>query len=184
MVSLPADAGKTQPETKSRPKSSEPGPGHSDIFERLSAHDENDLVGLVAYGLYQRRKRAWIIDYHAKHGKFPTQAEREAYAFSYRESALSGLRTDAEGALAAFGELVAQEQIETLRSDALSLQTQAVLTGIDTKLEKLGGYRHHIIGHLVAFIILVGIVAFGTFVVKFEPSVAGAYHWLFGEPKP
>ena len=135
VVSLPADAGKTQPETKSRPKSSESGPGHSDIFERLSAYDENDLVGLVAYGLYQRRKRAWIIDYHAKNGRFPTQAERDGYAFSYRESALNGMRTDAEGALAAFGEQVAQEQIETLRSDALSLQTQAVLTGIDTKLE-------------------------------------------------
>jgi hypothetical protein len=90
----------------------------------------------------------------------------------------------AEGALAAFGEQVAEEQIETLRSDALSVQTQAVLTGIATKLEKLGGYRHHIIGHLGAFVILIGIVAFGTIVIKFEPTVEGAYHWLFGESKP
>jgi hypothetical protein len=34
------------------------------------------------------------------------------------ESALNGLRTDAEGALASFREQVAQEQIETLRSVA------------------------------------------------------------------
>ena len=184
VVSLPTDAGKPQEEKKSRAKPAKVGPGHSDIFDRLSAADETDLVGLVAYGLYQRQKRAWIAAYQEKHGRFPIQEERDAHAFSYREGGLLALRADAEGALAAFAEQVVEEQIETLRADALSLQTQAVLTGIDTKIEKLGGYRHHVFGHLLAFSILVGIVAFGTFIIQFEPSVKHAYQWLFGTVQP
>jgi len=175
-------AGETaKPETGLSPD----GPGHSDIFSRLAADDESDLVGLVAYGLYQRQKRSWIADFREKEGRYPSPAEREAYAFSHRKDAVLALRSDAEGALAVFAERVIEEKIEELRADAASVQTQAVLTGIDTKLERLGGYGHHVVAHIVAFIILVGIVAFGTLAVKFEPTVVGVYHWIFGDaPKP
>jgi hypothetical protein len=182
VVNLSADSARTQAEAKARSESSQEGPGHSDIFERLSAHDESDLVGLVAYGLYQRRKRAWISAFQAKYGRFPSQEERDAYAFTYREGGLIALRTDAEGTLAAFGEQLVEEQIETLRADALSLQTQAVLTGIDTKIEKVGSYWHHIVGHLAGFLVLVGIVALGSWIVSYEPSLEKIKHWLFAPP--
>jgi hypothetical protein len=179
VVPLPGDANKPQPE-QGRIDRSHDGPGHSDIFERLAAHDETDLVGLVAYGIYQRNKRAWIKAHQAKHGKYPSQAERDAFAFSHRESALIALRTQAEGALAAFGEQVVEEQIDALRTDALNAQSQAVLTGIDTKIGKLGSYWHHIVGHLAGFLVLVGIVALSSWIVSYEPSLEKAIHWLYG----
>ena len=163
------------------------GPGHSDIFDRLSAGQETDLIGLVAYGLYQRRKRCWMEDFHKKHGRFPTQDERDSYAFSYREDAIEALRGEAEGVMAAFAEEAIQQQLPDLRTDALGAETRAVLSGIDARLNHLGGYWHHIVGHLIGFLLLVGIVALGSFIVRNEPTIEGAYNWVFGNkshPEP
>jgi hypothetical protein len=157
------------------------GPGHSDIFDRLSAGQETDLIGLVAYGLYQRRKRCWIEDFRHSHGRFPTSEERDSYAFGYREDAIEALRREAEGAMATFAEEAIQQQLPELRTDALGAETRAVLSGIDEKLTHLGTYSHHIVGHLVGFLVLVGIVALGSFIVRYEPSIEGAYQWFFGK---
>jgi hypothetical protein len=154
------------------------GPGHSDIFERLFASGDPALINLVAYGLYQRRKRAWITDFHSKTGRFPAAAEREAYSFGYREDALVALRTEAKGAMAAFAEEVIDERSEELRANALDAQIQATLSGIDTQLEELKSPRHHIKGHLYGFLVLVGIVVLGAFILNFEPTVEGGYHWF------
>jgi hypothetical protein len=89
----------------------EGGPGHSDIFDRLAAGNETDLIGLVAYGLYQRRKRYWIKDFREKHQRFPTATEREEYSFSYRDDAIDALRREAEGVMAAFADEAIQEQL-------------------------------------------------------------------------
>lgn len=179
--SLPPEAGKfDESARKAAPKGDKAGPGHSDIFERLSAGDKSDLIGLVAYGLYQRRKRAWIKDFHNAQGRYPSWEERKAYAFSYRGDALGALRSEAENTMAEFAETVVEEQITELRADALSVQTQAVLSGIDQKIERLGRYRHHIIGHLAGFLILVALVALGTLIINFEPTVHGVYNSIFG----
>jgi hypothetical protein len=178
VLNLPGETVRSPADVKA--ESVQGGPGHSDIFERLSAHDESDLVGLVAYGLYQRRKRAWIRDFQAKFGRYPNQEERDGYSFTYREGGVIALRNEAEGTLAAFGERLVEEQIDALRADALSLQTQAVLTGIDTKIDKVGSYWHHIVGHLAGFVILVGLVALSSWIVTYEPSLEKVRHWLYG----
>jgi hypothetical protein len=185
VVSLQTDADVNPQPTKNEAGANPPveNPGHSDIFERLSAHNEADLVGLVAYGIYQRHKRAWIAAFCEAHGRFPSQEERDAHAFSYREGGLVILRTSAEGALAAFGERVVEEQIDALRANALDLQTQAVLQGIDAKITRLDSYRHHVIGHVLGFAFLVLLVAFAGLVLKSEPSVEGIYHWFAPESK-
>jgi hypothetical protein len=154
------------------------GPRHSNIFAELAA-DDGDIVGLVAYGLYKRRKRAWILDFSEQRMRHPTPQECVEFSFGFRKDALAALRTEAEGAMATFAEQVVEENVEILKRDALTLQMQSVLGGINSKLQSLGSYRHHIIGHLLGFVILVGMVAFGTFIVKFEPSIEGAYNWAF-----
>jgi hypothetical protein len=185
VVSLQSDADANPQPTKDEAEANPPveNPGHSDIFERLSAHNEADLVGLVAYGIYQRHKRAWIAAFCEAHERFPSQEERDAHAFSYREGGLAILRTSAEGALAAFGERVVEEQIDALRANALDLQTQAVLQGIDSKITRLDSYRHHVIGHVLGFAFLVLLAAFAGLILKWEPSVEGFYHWFAPESK-
>lgn len=153
-------------------------PGHANIYAQLVLN-ENDLVGLVAYGLYKRRKRAWIEAYQEKNEKHPTPQECDGFSFGYRKDALAALRVEAEGAMATFAEQVVENNVEVMRRDALDSKMQSILGEINSKLLSLEGYRHHIVGHLVGFVILVGIVAFGTFIVRFEPSIEGAYNWLF-----
>lgn len=157
------------------------GPGHSDIFDRLAAGDETDLVGLVAYGLYQRRKRCWINDFKAKNGRYPTAAERDFYAFGYRDDAIVALRREAEGVMATFAEQAIEEQLPELRRDALTAEIQAVLSSVDNRINHLNGYGHHIVGHLVGFLVLVGGFAVLALILHFEPTFAAIYHWFTGQ---
>jgi hypothetical protein len=67
---------------------------------------------------------------------------------------------------------------QELRADALTAETRAVLSGIDSKLISLGGYGHHIVGHLVGFVALVGIAAIFAMLIAFEPSLEKIFHWI------
>jgi hypothetical protein len=165
----------------SEPQPLNDGPGHSDIFDRLAAGNETDLIGLVAYGLYQRRKRCWIKDFQEKTGRYPSAADREFYAFGYRDDAISALRQEAEGVMATFGEQTIEGQLPELRRDALNAETQAVLSSIDNRINHLNGYGHHIVGHLVGFLVLVGGFAVLALILHFEPTLANIYHWFTDE---
>src|SRR5260370_25905521 len=123
--------------------------GHSDIFDRLSASNDGDLIGLMAYGLYQRRKRAWMEDFRATEGRYPNTKEKQAYAFSYRADAIEALRRDAEAIMAAFADQAIDQRIHEMRTDALAAETHQVITQIHRRLGEIGGYWHHIVGHLV-----------------------------------
>lgn len=86
---------------------------HSDIFDRV-VEDDDDLVGLVAYGLYQQRKRQWMDDLRKEHDRLPTDDELQAHAYGYRGRALRSLRNDAEGILFRFTESVIESRIAIL----------------------------------------------------------------------
>jgi hypothetical protein len=172
VVGLPAAA------TLADQSSAHPGPGHSDIFQRLAADNDSDLVGLVAYGLYQRRKRSWMDAFFAKEGRFPNQQERDSYAFSYRDDSIGALRGDAERVLAVFAEQLIEDRSEELRANALDAQMQAVLTSIDDNLRELRRPWRHVKGHVLGFVALVALVAIGALIVNFEPTVEGAWHWV------
>jgi hypothetical protein len=78
--------------------------------------------------------------------------------------------------MAVFAQDAVQAQMPELRRVALDTETQAVLSRIYTRLTHLGGYWHHTVGHLVGFLVLVGIVALGSFIVRNEPTIEGAYN--------
>jgi hypothetical protein len=180
-MSEPQGKPPTPPATQSGTPPLKDGPGHSDIFDRLAASNETDLIGLVAYGLYQRRKRCWIKDFQARHGRYPTIDERDSYSFGYRDDAIVSLRREAEGVMAAFAEEAIQQQLPELRRDALTTETQSVLSGIDGKIQHLGGYGHHIVGHLVGFLVLVGGFAVLALILRYEPSLGYFYRWFTGQ---
>src|SRR5207302_1008283 len=131
-------------------------PGHSDIFDRLAADNEGDLIGLIAYGIYQRRKRAWMKDFCGSNGRHPNAEERGAYAFGYRQDAIESLRGDAESVMAEFAEQAIEERTAEMQANALDAETHEVLTSINRQLTELGGYWHHIVGHMIGFAVLAG----------------------------
>jgi hypothetical protein len=158
-----------QPPATSADSAGEDQAGHSDIFNRLSGAD--DLIGIVAYGIYQRRKRFWIDDFQKDCGRYPTWRERRAYAFGYRQDAILSLREEAEGVMAAFAEDAIDNRIQEMQTDALQAKTYEVLNRVHRRITEIGGYWHHIVGHLVAFFVLAGLVLVVTVTVQYEPSL-------------
>jgi hypothetical protein len=156
------------------------GPGHSDIFDRLGANGKHpDLVALVAYGLYQRRKRAWMEKFRNDHnGCHPTEKERMGFALGFQDEMIGALRRDAEGYLASFAATIADQRTEEFKLNALDFRAREALTGINDKLTKLDTYKHHIFGHLFGFATLIIIVALVALGIKYEPSLEKFWHWL------
>jgi hypothetical protein len=50
----------------------------------LLVEGEQDLVGLLAYGLYKQNKRDWLIAHRARTGRDPTQAELDSFILGER----------------------------------------------------------------------------------------------------
>jgi hypothetical protein len=150
---------------------------HSDIFDRL-VKDGNDIVGLVAYGLYQQRKRAWIDDFRSQRHRVPSEQELKDYSFGHREDALGALRQEAEGSLFGFSEELIDARIGELKDQAFNARTLSELTDLKGRINHLGGYWHHIVGHLAGFVCLVGIAVVFALIVAFEPSIRELFLWI------
>ncbi len=151
---------------------------HSDIFDRAVENNDN-LPGLLAYGMYQLRKRRWIYDYHQRNGRFPSLDAVKEYSFSYRDDVLRSLREEADGALYRFAYSVMEERIEEMKLDALNGRILAELEAMGKRVRKVGKLWHHIFGHIVGFVCLVGVIALLTFAVNHEPSVKDFVGRLF-----
>jgi len=153
---------------------------HSDIYDRLVG-DEDDLIGLVAYGLYQAEKRRWIKQCEALHGRLPSEPEVKSFCFIYDEARLEKLQNESE-------ELIFKATEERLQERRVEMVTWAFNTRVTEELGKLkgtiqanSGYRHHVFAHLMSFAILVGFYAFITFAASHEPTLGGVRDWLFGK---
>ncbi|MGX9982012.1 hypothetical protein ACTHAX_19920 [Methylobacterium fujisawaense] len=92
---------------------------------------EGNAPGLIAYGLYKVAKREWVEGIRARHGRGPTAEELDAYAATWTDSMLTGLRERADSTLAAFGNVVVSEATPSIREDALRGSTgKAISTSI------------------------------------------------------
>ncbi|WP_407105586.1 hypothetical protein [Hansschlegelia beijingensis] len=83
------------------------------------AHEQPELVGLVAYALYKRSKREWAEAIGAKHRRKPTDHELEQYVDSWTDSRLSGLKEEAKSALASFAYSIVEEETPKIEKEAL-----------------------------------------------------------------
>ncbi|WP_448146516.1 hypothetical protein [Labrys miyagiensis] len=81
------------------PPSSKQGLLNDHVFERL-VHDEEDVVGLLAYSLSMQNKRDWLLAFHKEVGRDPTPSELAAYDIGERiDRRLATYRKLAEYAL-------------------------------------------------------------------------------------
>jgi hypothetical protein len=155
---------------------------HSDIYDRL-VDDDDDLVGLVAYGLYQAQKRRWIQNFLEKHGRMPSEPEVQGYCFIYDDEALHKLIAESDELIFKVTEERINERIGEVATKAFNERAIKEIIGLSTNytaetakithaLGKLSGYKHHIIGHVLGFLVLAGASAIVLLIVKFgEPSL-------------
>jgi hypothetical protein len=72
---------------------------NDNVFDRL-VHDEEDIVGLLAYSLSMQNKRDWMAAFHKEVGRDPTPSELTAYDIGERiDRRLATYRKLAEHAL-------------------------------------------------------------------------------------
>ncbi|KMO18952.1 hypothetical protein [Methylobacterium platani] len=96
-------------------------PRYNPIFERFVPPDRADenVRGLIAYGLYKIAKREWAQGLQERLGRQPTPEEQDAYIATWTDSRLRGLEQQADATLAAFAETVVTEATPAIREDAL-----------------------------------------------------------------
>jgi hypothetical protein len=158
---------------------------HSHVFDDLIQNDE-DLPGFLAYGVYKSRKRQWIVDFQKDNGVAPTKEQCLDFSFTYREDSLAALRRDAEGRLFRFAEEVIDSRRPELMTEAFNqraisevLELKAKLASdiaeLKGQLSKVTGYRHHIVGHVFGFIVLLLLAFIFTVAIKYEPRLADMF---------
>lgn len=84
------------------------------IYEKLVA-SENDLIGLLAYGLYKRHKIDFIRTFNDEHGRDPTEAEFQPfYTSSTVSNQLDRYKEQAGRLLDDFSEVLLTEKAEDI----------------------------------------------------------------------
>lgn len=151
---------------------------HSDVWERMVlCCGDDELTAMVAYGLYQRRKREWIEYHKQKQGYLPSEDQVKAYSASQRDTAINGLIKEAEVKMFRFADDYANGQLPTLQKSAFNERTKAELAVARDELKNIvkliksrTGFRHHVAAHILGFVALLAIIAFFTFAINFDKS--------------
>ena len=163
---------------------------HSDVWDRLVGAND-DLVGIIAYGIYQQRKRTWLESCKSRDNCFPAEQIVKEYSFSYRADAIAALRKEAEGYLYNFGEQYSQSQLADLQATAFNQRTIEEIGQFKRQYEYLThlvgertGYTHHIKTHIAGFLIIAGIIALVSIAANFDDGpkqvVSGIWKFLSG----
>jgi hypothetical protein len=139
---------------------------YNPIFDRLapSPNAEENIRGLIAYGLYKVAKREWAQGIWERENRKPSQVELDAYAATWTESLQKGLQERADSSLANFGKVVIDEATPGIREDALRGTTgKAISTSV------VANAVYTLILIAVAIILYLAGIDIVGFVQKFRP---------------
>ncbi|WP_051558982.1 hypothetical protein [Allorhizobium undicola] len=98
---------------------------------------ELDLVGILAYGLYKRQKRDWIVQYKTLNaGRKPSTQEVYAVTSSYlTEDLKNTLRNRASDILSGYADTYVQAIDPQIRIDALNSEALRQARDIETAIK-------------------------------------------------
>lgn len=109
------------------------------IFKRLVSGPD-DLVGMVAYGIYKQEKRDWIIRFQTEKGRRPNEAEVWAFNEHFSETALARLRSEAESMLIAFAESVVESRTPDIAKGIMASGMEDLSKAIEQSTTDVKGY--------------------------------------------
>lgn len=98
------------------------GLSYNPIFGELvgdSAEINDNLVGVVAYGIYKIAKREWLTEFKARCGREPTTEEVTNYTLTWTKSRKDALTFAAESSLAKFADTIISDAAPGIREAAL-----------------------------------------------------------------
>lgn len=111
-------------ESADRPTSltEKPIKDYNTIFERFVGASEEapqDLLGIVAYGIYKHAKREWVADIRTRFARPPTEDELRAYHSTWTPSQIQNARNSAQQVLAEYADYVISEAEPRILRDAV-----------------------------------------------------------------
>ncbi len=137
--------------------------------------DELDLVGLIAYSLYKRQKRDWIVKHRKDYGgKKPDPSETAAVTDHFlTDDVRATLRERAADLLSAYAETYVEAVEPQIREAAVNNETLRQARAIEQALRSNSGFWQQVgtgllstaIWTLVVTAIVVTAYAFGSDVV-------------------
>jgi hypothetical protein len=152
---------------------------HSDVFDRLVRDAANDIPGLVAYGIYQARKREWIAWCKLTNGSVPNEQELKNYSSSWRDDALAALRSEADGHMFRFAEAMMEQRTSQMMKTAIEARVILEIADLKKEVKKVGSLWHHVIGHVAGFGALVVLATIVGLAIAREPHLRDFVGWIF-----
>ena len=147
---------------------------HSGVWDSL-VQGPDDLAGMVAYGLYQQRKREWIASCQERDKCLPSEAAVKDFSFTYRGTVIVALRDEADGLLYRFSADLSESQLPDMIRHSFNQRAveevsefRRELTAFRKYLRDRTGYTHHLMTHVVGFLSIAGLIALVTLAAEFD----------------
>lgn len=94
---------------------------YNPIFARFVDDDEsdNEVLGLVAYGIYKKHKREWAVEFSKRNGNQPTAEDLARYHETWTPGLIENTRQNAGQALAEYAEVAIFQATPDILREAL-----------------------------------------------------------------
>lgn len=142
---------------------------------------DDDLIGLLAYALYERQKRDWIVSHRKRNsGRDPSESELAAVTSNYLSNDLRNtLRDRASQILSSYAETYVeavepQIQLAAVNSDALR-QVRKIEKSMT---KRVGFWRQVRVGFTVTLLLVILFGALAVAAVFFRSNIVEAWHAL------
>lgn len=148
----------TSPEQREEPDEASVQRDYNRVLEYYVDDDASgdiDLVGLIAYSLYKRQKRDWVIKHRSQNdGCKPTSSEIAAVTTSYlTEDLRNTLRARASDLLSGYADTYVQALEPTIRIDALNTEMLRQARDIQNSIKNQSNFWSQVGTGLVATVI-------------------------------
>lgn len=153
----------------------------STIMERL-VHRPDDLVGLIAYGLYKQEKRDWVIRYGQRYNRRPDVAAMQAFHDSHSDTALGRFRNEAEAILATFVRQSVEDEIPAIAANAVNAAVEQRFLDLSAQLKESGSLWTNIKANVFANLLLLGatvVIVLGIYLIpRAEDLIRQFVAWI------
>ena len=148
---------------------------YNEVFENYVVELDQadvDLVGLLAYALYKRQKREWIIGYRARHdNERPDHKALATITENYLTSDMRRtLRDRAEDLLSNYAQVYVDASEQQIREIALSGETLRQAQAIEAAITRKSSFWSQVWTGIVASFISAGIIALVLLAAKVSGS--------------
>jgi hypothetical protein len=130
-----------------------------EFYVDQSESDETDLDGLIAYALYKRLKRDWIIQFQKTNRRKPSDGETAAVTQTYMTDEMRNtLRQRAADILTGYADTYVQAAEPHIRERAISDETLRQARAIERSVVGRDALWRQVTAGLIATVIWTGVV--------------------------